>query len=189
MLSDAEKIKLYYEKALSQLEWWTERRDKFSYWGLTLLFALLSIYAIMVPYSQNEIYLVAFLLFGLLLMIRLYILSVISYSYVVKYREIVRKIEEKLIANETNKLDDIWKKIKTHDHQGYTTYSMKRLLFSQLKTGYLLIFSSLIILIAYQVYLSNNPFVCVLIFLSLIYIAYEIIIFITYTPVNTPKEV
>jgi len=173
-----------------------DRRDKFTFWAITLLFANLSAYFYLLSQKIPDLYLIIYFLASLILYIRFYIQSVIAYAYIVKFKYIIKLIEENLLFKKSNfkELEDA---IDKYDHRRYAHINKKKLLTAQLKAGYSIIIGIPLIftIIHSYIYLNdankspNSFYIYVIsVILFILYICYEAYIFKNYTPVSQPPK-
>ena len=132
------------------------------------------------------------LLIGLDLLVRFFCQGMIAYAFLAKWRDIANSIElHRAYADPP--LSEIMRDIKTYDHGKRTTVSWRHMLWSQLRAGFLLIFSVLLILVVVelvQVYQRGQWTweVCALLAGTVAYIVWEVSIFVDYGQLKRPPQ-
>jgi len=184
----------YYNKLISEQNFSRSRRDTVTNWGLTLFLAVIAAYGASVTSSVeiSHFWRLSVLLVGFGLLVRFFSQGMIAYAFHAKWRYIANSIElHRAYASPT--LDEIRRNMKTYDHGKRTTVSRRHMLWSQLRAGFLFIFSVLLILIAVelvQVYQLGQWTweVWALIMGIAVYILWEISIFVDYGQLKRPPE-
>src|SRR5438445_4491337 len=148
---DEKWISDYYNKLISEQDFSRSRRDTVTNWGLTLFLAIIAAYGASITASVDisHFWRLSILLIGLGLLLRFFSQGMIAYDFLAKWRDIANSIELHR-AYASPALDEIRRDIKTYDHGKRTTVSWRHMLWSQLRAGFLLIFSVLLILVVVE---------------------------------------
>jgi hypothetical protein len=192
--SDDKWISDYYGKLIAEQSFSRSRRDVVTNWGLTLFLAVIAVYGASVSSSVvvSHSWRISILLVGLGLVVRFFSQGTIAYAFLTKWRDLANAIELRW-AYAKPSLDEIKKDIETYDHGKRASVTWRHMLWSQLRAGFLLIFSALSILVVVelaQVYQSAEWTwdVWALLIGILSYIAWEIYIFVGYGQLKRPPE-
>ena len=184
-------LEAYYSKISDAHNFWLQRRDTVTNWALTFNFGTAAIYAgfLSSAVPVAPFFRILFLAIAVALSTRFFAFDLVMYAWVQKYGFLTREIEKCMTADHVNysRAKELVNKI---DHERYTTISQNRMLVSQLRAGYLLILLIPCSLLVYQLIitpLGETNFL--LLDLLGLYLAYEILNFLTYTPLRKNPKV
>lgn len=182
----------YYQKAHAEKQKDLDRRDKFTNWGLTIFIGFLALYADFIERDFSSMWRVILLYMSGALFLRFFIHACLMYAWVHKWKNITSLIEKYWMSEKKSpSIEEVIKKIRTYDHSNKVPIKRRKIIWGQLKTGYLLIFIGIIILIIYDLFQLNSFKYCyvkIVSIMAVFYLIYEGYMFFTYSDIDIPKR-
>jgi len=163
----------YYSRITEEYKLSMERKDRVTDWSITIFFIAIIAYAQLLT-SNNSLWRIC-LLFGLeLFILRFFINSMIAYSYLKKWRYILKQIDLYHFKKDID-FEKIKKIVEIYDHTHTTTENARYFIIRQLINGFGLLLSIPILLMIFE-FIINPPAKEVILPLigSILYAGYEI---------------
>ena len=182
----------YYQKAHAEKQMDLDRRDKFTNWGLTIFVGFLALYADFIEREFSPMWRVTLLYMSGALFLRFFIHACLVYAWVHKWNSITSLIEKYWMSEKKSpSMEEVIEKIRIYDHSNKVPIKRRKIIWGQLKTGYLIIFIGIIILIIYDLFRLNSFEYCyvkIASVMGIFYLIYEGYIFFTYSKIDIPKD-
>jgi hypothetical protein len=181
----------YYQRLQNEYQFSLSRRDNITNWALTLFLAVVATYATIMT-SQivpSAFWRIAFLLVSLALLVRLFVQSMIAYSFLRRWRHLANMVESHWASGKPQ-LDGIVEAILKYDHGRRTTISKTAMLWSQLRAGFLLMFLVVLGVLSFELTYAQPVTFAVECLLGgfVIYLVWELGIFVTYDQLKRPSN-
>jgi len=191
-LMDDGWLENYYQKVIAEKQLDLDRRDRFTNWGLTIFIGILALYIDLLQKNVLSIWRMIILYVSFLFLIRFFIHSCLAYAWVYKWNDLTKTIEIYWLSDKkTSNLEKVVKKIKELDHENKVPIKRRMILWGQLRTGYMMIFILLLILMIVDLVYFNSSQECINIFfaiISIVYVLYEMDQFVKYEKINLPGK-
>jgi hypothetical protein len=196
---EPEWLEDYYEKVNQEKNINLQRKDSFTNWALVTLLGFFAVY--------GQIFLItlpSFIRFGalaviIILIFRFYLRSCISFADIRRQNVIRRAIEGHWIRGKPS-MKRIEVLIQIFDHECWSPDPLRRVLWAQLKAGFLVLFLAPVVVLIYEVINLIVQFVALLIPLEilllncavlvflLIYLLYELVSIRRYQPLQQKPQ-
>lgn len=185
-------LKAYYERLCEDARFDIGRKDTFTYWALTLFLAIFAVYAGLWFQQVPSLWRLSILYVAGALLTRFFVHSCLAYAGILRWRHLTKKIEQTCVMGSGN-ISQIYTDIKEYDHESKIPVKRRKLVVTQLKAGFGIIFGLVFILILYESLLlapSQDALVFLLLTTAAVaYIVYEGAAFLAYGKMKTAKAV
>ncbi len=181
-------LKVYYKKLIADRNVNLQRKDGFANWAVVSLLGFLVIYGQFTSLGMPGLLRVAVLSMALALIIRFFVHSCLIYANIVKVNKIKLAIEQYWMSGEPD-IGEIKLLIEKHDSFRWSAISLPRIIWGQLKAGFLVILIAPIAALFYELIfviptVSSTIIVgfkieYILMFLLVLYIFYEIVLLLS----------
>lgn len=177
MTEDPAWLKEYYQKVNQEKNINLQRKDSFTNWSLVTLLGFFAIYGQFFLITLPPFIHFAALAFAIILIFRFYLRSCISFADIRRQNVIRRAIEGHWIRGKPS-LQRIETLIQVFDHECWSPDPLRRVLWAQLKAGYLVLFLAPVLALVYEVINLHVRFFTLLIPLETLLISYAILAFL-----------
>jgi len=189
--SNSSWLKDYYNRITGELKAALQRKDTFTNWSLTILLAIIAVYFDLMTKGVPSFYRVSLLYVGGCLFTRFFVHSCLAYGYIRKWNCLVGKIEQFWYSNgKKPSYNELKKEIIRYDHYSKIPVKRRKLITAQLKAGFGVIASILLLLIWIECnYYSffEWEYSLMITGISVAYLIYEGVMFIKYDRIKMPK--
>ena len=197
-MSELDWLREYYNKAADDKNIDLQRKDSFTNWALVSLLGFFAVFGQFSSLSLPSFAFIGAMTMALALIMRFYAHSCISYANIRKLNTIILAIEKYWMHGKPG-IDEIKKLIETHGQQRWSAVGRMKTAWTQLKAGFLIMFSAPILVIVFTLIGSTpntNPqyqilgisYEYVILIVLVIYMMYEVAIFISYNPLKIKKK-
>jgi|SRR6267143_2896227 len=181
----------YYGKLIGESQFSRSRRDAVINWGLTLFLAVLAAYGASLT-SQivlPRFWKVSLLATALGLLVRFFVQGMIAYSFLLKWRHLAELIES-YWGSGTPSVQEIFVEIEKYDHGRRTPIRKRKMIWSQLRAGSLLMFLALTAILLYELGVAGPLTLDLWIPIAglVIYLGWETATFVTYDQLKMPER-
>ena len=168
------------------------RKDTFTYWALTVFVAMAAVYVELLTRGVPSVWRLGLLYITGALMIRFFIHSSLAYGGIKRWRHLSTVIEKHWFGESNSPtIDQVKEDIKKYDHDAKIPVGKTKLIWTQLRSGFILILGVTAILVGLEWYLFSsyvenlNRIITVA---AGIYVLYEIVSFVEYGKTKRPPK-
>lgn len=153
MTQNDEWLPTYYSKVQSEYQISFNKKDQLTNWSLTVLLAMFASYfgLLDIVKTQTDWYRFALLIGTLIILIQFFVNSFLAYGFLKKWRVIKENIESYWISSDPNLLNKVILNIQTYDHGRRMNTTIKDMIWSQLRAGFLVVLSAPLFLLLLEI--------------------------------------
>ncbi|MHA2405186.1 MAG: hypothetical protein ACXADB_05000 [Candidatus Hermodarchaeia archaeon] len=199
MTEDPDWVEEYYEKVNQEKNINLQRKDSFTNWALVTLLGFFAIYGQFFLTTLPPFIRIGVLVVVIILIFRFYLRSCISFADIRRQNVLRRAIEGHWIRGKPS-VKRIETLIQIFDHECWSPDPLRRVLWTQLKAGFIVLFLGPVVVLIYEMInlivqfltllipLDTLLMSCAILVFLLVYLLYELISIRRYQPLQQKPQ-
>jgi hypothetical protein len=199
LTEDPDWVEEYYEKVNQEKNINLQRKDSFTNWALVTLLGFFAIYGQFFLTTLPPFIRIGVLVVVIILIFRFYLRSCISFADIRRQNVLRRAIEGHWIRGKPS-VKRIETLIQIFDHECWSPDPLRRVLWTQLKAGFIVLFLGPVVVLIYEMInlivqfltllipLDTLLMSCAILVFLLVYLLYELISIRRYQPLQQKPQ-